>query len=238
MRILLADDEVNFVQSLAAILKGEGYVVDVLFDGQSAYEYAIDNEYDLLVLDIGMPGLNGVEVCRQLRSEGYSGPILMLTARDTTADTIAGLDSGADDYVVKPFAVEELLARIRSQIRRSSGQPQSRIDVYDLSLDANSRVVTRQGKEIELSAKEYALLEFLLRHRGHIISRQQILDHVWGADIDPFSNIVEVYIGVERSGTYCLIVSSFIRSGSTKIFSLNSACRSANLLNSSLNTIS
>ena len=199
MRILLADDEVNFVQSLAAILKGEGYVVDVLFDGQSAYEYAIDNEYDLLVLDIGMPGLNGVEVCRQLRSEGYSGPILMLTARDTTADTIAGLDSGADDYVVKPFAVEELLARIRSQIRRSSGQPQSRIDVYDLSLDANSRVVTRQGKEIELSAKEYALLEFLLRHRGHIISRQQILDHVWGADIDPFSNIVEVYIGYIRA---------------------------------------
>ena len=199
MRILLADDEVNFVQSLAAILKGEGYVVDVLFDGQSAYEYAIDNEYDLLVLDIGMPGLNGVEVCRQLRSEGYSGPILMLTARDTTADTIAGLDSGADDYVVKPFAVEELLARIRSQIRRSSGQPQSRIDVYDLSLDANSRVVTRQGKEIELSAKEYALLEFLLRHRGHIISRQQILDHVWGADIDPFSNIVEVYVGYIRA---------------------------------------
>ena len=199
MRILLADDEVNFVQSLAAILKGEGYVVDVLFDGQSAYEYAIDNEYDLLVLDIGMPGLNGVEVCRQLRSEGYSGPILMLTARDTTADTIAGLDSGADDYVVKPFAVEELLARIRSQIRRSSGQPQSRIDVDDLSLDANSRVVTRQGKEIELSAKEYALLEFLLRHRGHIISRQQILDHVWGADIDPFSNIVEVYIGYIRA---------------------------------------
>ena len=199
MRILLADDEVNFVQSLAAILKGEGYVVDVLFDGQSAYEYAIDNEYDLLVLDIGMPGLNGVEACRQLRSEGYSGPILMLTARDTTADTIAGLDSGADDYVVKPFAVEELLARIRSQIRRSSGQPQSRIDVYDLSLDANSRVVTRQGKEIELSAKEYALLEFLLRHRGHIISRQQILDHVWGADIDPFSNIVEVYIGYIRA---------------------------------------
>ena len=199
MRILLSDDEVNFVQSLAAILKGEGYVVDVLFDGQSAYEYAIDNEYDLLVLDIGMPGLNGVEVCRQLRSEGYSGPILMLTARDTTADTIAGLDSGADDYVVKPFAVEELLARIRSQIRRSSGQPQSRIDVDDLSLDANSRVVTRQGKEIELSAKEYALLEFLLRHRGHIISRQQILDHVWGADIDPFSNIVEVYIGYIRA---------------------------------------
>ena len=199
MRILLADDEVNFVQSLAAILKGEGYVVDVLFDGQSAYEYAIDNEYDLLVLDIGMPGLNGVEVCRQLRSEGYSGPILMLTARDTTADTIAGLDSGADDYVVKPFAVEELLARIRSQIRRSSGQPQSRIDVDDLSLDANSRVVTRQGKEIELSAKEYALLEFLLRHRGHIISRQQILDHVWGADIDPFSNIVEVYVGYIRA---------------------------------------
>jgi DNA-binding response OmpR family regulator len=199
MRILLADDEVTFVLSLAKILRGEGYAVDVAHDGQSAYDLAIDTEYDLIVLDIGMPRMNGITVCQQLRSEAYVAPILMLTARDAKADTVLGLDSGADDYVVKPFDVDELLARMRSLLRRNDNRKSPMITIEDLQLDTSKRVAWRDGQELELSAKEFALLEFLLRYQGHVLSKQQILEHVWDGEIDPFSNVVDVYIGYLRA---------------------------------------
>lgn len=199
MRVLLVEDEVKFASSLRKVLQSEGYAVDVAADGEAGYELAIDEVYDVVLLDIGLPKMNGLELCRQLRQEKNGVPILMLTARDATKDTIIGLDSGADDYLVKPFEVEELLARIRSLLRRSSDEPATVLQVADLILDPASHRVERGGVTIELSAKEYALLEFLLRHPGHILSKQQILDHVWDGEIDPFSNVVDVYIGYLRN---------------------------------------
>ncbi len=199
MRVLLVEDEVKFASSLRKVLQSEGYAVDVAADGEAGYELAIDEVYDVVLLDIGLPKMNGLELCRQLRQEKNGVPILMLTARDATKDTIIGLDSGADDYLVKPFEVEELLARIRSLLRRSSDEPATVLQVADLILDPASHRVERGGVTIELSAKEYALLEFLLRHPGHILSKQQILDHVWDGEVDPFSNVVDVYIGYLRN---------------------------------------
>ena len=198
MRILLVDDEVKFAVSLQKVLQSQRYAVDVIHDGQLGYEQAAVEPYDLILLDVNLPGLDGVKVCQKLRQEGLSTPILMLTAKDATSDKIDGLDSGADDYLVKPFEIEELLARIRSLLRR--GKPESTIlEIADLSLNPASQIVTRAGQEIELSAREYALLEFLMRHPGHIMSKQQILDHVWGNEVDSFSNVVYVYIGYLRN---------------------------------------
>lgn len=199
MRILLVDDEIKYAMSLQKVLQSEGYAVDVVHDGLSAYDRAIDEVYDLILLDVGLPEINGLEVCRRLRQEAIHVPVLMLTARDATKDTIIGLDSGADDYLVKPFAVDELLARMRSLLRRQHGETHVVLAVGSLTLDLSSRIVKRDDKEIYLSAKEYALLEFLLRHSGHILSKQQILDHVWDGEIDPFSNVVDVYMGYLRS---------------------------------------
>lgn len=198
MRVLLVDDEIKFVSSLQKVLQSEGYAVDVAYDGLAAYDLLVSENYDLLLLDIGMPKLNGIELCRKIRQEKMGMPVLMLTARDAIKDTVIGLDSGADDYLIKPFEVEELLARIRSLLRRGNADVPLVLDVDDLQLELASRIVVRQGQEIELSAKEYALLEFLLRHKGHIISKQQLLDHVWDGDLDPFSNVVDVYIGYLR----------------------------------------
>jgi two-component system OmpR family response regulator len=199
VRLLLVDDEVKFAKSLQKVLQSEGYAVDVAHDGQTAYDLLIDEVYDLALLDIGLPLLNGLDLCRQLRAEHIKVPVLMLTARDATSDTIIGLDSGADDYLVKPFAVEELLARMRSLLRRGSTGVPLILQVADVSLDPASRRVMRADRTIDLSAKEYALLEFLMRHPGHILSKQQILDHVWDADLDPFSNVVDVYVGYLRA---------------------------------------
>lgn len=198
MRVLLVDDEVKFAQSLQKVLDSQRYTVDVVHDGQEGYDLAAVESYDLLLLDVSLPGMNGVEVCQRLRAEGNTAPILMLTARDTTSDKITGLDSGADDYLVKPFEVDELLARMRSLLRRGKGDPVV-LEVGNLKLDPAAQVVSRDGREIELSAREYALLEFLMRNPRHILSKQQILDHVWGNEVDPFSNVVDVYIGYLRN---------------------------------------
>lgn len=198
MRVLLVDDEVKFAQSLQKVLNSQRYTVDVVHDGQEGYDLAAVESYDLLLLDVSLPGMNGVEVCQRLRAEGNTAPILMLTARDTTSDKITGLDSGADDYLVKPFEVDELLARMRSLLRRGKGDPVV-LEVGNLKLDPAAQVVSRDGREIELSAREYALLEFLMRNPRHILSKQQILDHVWGNEVDPFSNVVDVYIGYLRN---------------------------------------
>jgi DNA-binding response OmpR family regulator len=199
MRILLADDEIPFTRSLQSVLRSEGYAVDVVHDGQTAYDRAFDDVYDLLLLDVGMPGMNGVELCRRLREDGLAVPVLMLTARDATSDRIRGLDSGADDYIVKPFEVDELLARIRSALRRLPKAELPLLAAGTLTMDVAARTVRRSGQDIELSAKEFALLEFLLRHKGMVISKQQLIDHVWDESLDPFSNIVDVYIGYLRN---------------------------------------
>ena len=198
MRILLVDDEVKFSQSLQKVLESQRYTVEVVHDGQDGYDLAAVETFDLLLLDVSLPKLNGVELCQRLRAEGNTAPILMLTARDTTADKILGLDSGADDYLVKPFEVEELLARMRSLLRRGKADPVI-LEVGDLQLDPVAQVVRRNGHEIELSAREYALLEFMMRNPRHILSKQQILDHVWGNEVDSFSNVVDVYIGYLRN---------------------------------------
>ena len=198
MRILLVDDEVKFAQSLQKVLESQRYTVEVVHDGQDGYDMAAVETFDLLLLDVSLPKLNGVELCRRLRAEGNTAPILMLTARDATADKIIGLDSGADDYLVKPFEVEELLARMRSLLRRGKADPVI-LEVGDLQLDPVAQVVHRNGQEIELSAREYALLEFMMRNPRHILSKQQILDHVWGNEVDSFSNVVDVYIGYLRN---------------------------------------
>lgn len=198
MRVLLVDDEVKFAQSLRKVLESQRYTVDVVHDGLEGYTQAVVEQYDLLLLDVSLPQMDGVEVCRRLRDEGAVLPILMLTARDAVADRIVGLDSGADDYLVKPFEVDELLARMRSLLRRGKSEPVV-LEVGDLRLDPVAQVVTRGDVEIDLSAREYALLEFLMRNPRHILSKQQILDHVWGNEVDSFSNVVDVYIGYLRN---------------------------------------
>lgn len=199
MRILLVEDEKKLANSLKISLQTESYAVDVCMDGESAYENASVNEYDLIILDIGLPKMDGITLCKTLHNDKINTPIIMLTARDTTDDKIKGLDCGADDYIVKPFNFEELLARIRAILRRGQSQPETVFSLDNLSLDPASRVVKRDGKELELTAKEYALLEYLIRHKGKIVSKSQIIEHVWDSETDPFSNVVDVYIGYLRN---------------------------------------
>jgi len=198
MRILIVEDERKLANSLKTALQAESYAVDVSFDGEEGYENAAVNDYDLIVLDLGLPTLDGVTVCKKLREEKISTPILMLTARDTTDDKIKGLDSGADDYLVKPFKFEELLARIRALIRRGQNQTEAIYQCDNLTLNPASHLVKRAGKEINLTSREYALLEFLISHPGQILSKTQVMDHVWDTETDPFSNVVDVYIGYLR----------------------------------------
>lgn len=199
MRILLIEDEKKLAQSLKKALETESYAVDICFDGESGYQQAATEEYDLIILDLGLPKMDGLTVAKKLRGEKVTIPILMLTARDAVESKIKGLDVGADDYLVKPFKFEELLARIRAILRRSSPEPSLIYQVDNLTLDPRSHIVKRADQEISLSGKEYALLELLLRHKGQILSKQQIIDHVWDIDTDPFSNVVDVYIGYLRN---------------------------------------
>ncbi len=199
MRLLIVEDEEKLARSLKKALVSQTYAVDVVFDGIKGYEAGSMEEYDLLILDVGLPGMDGVTLCKKLREEKVLTPILMLTAKDTTHDKVQGLDSGADDYLVKPFDFEELLARIRTLLRREKNQADLIFQVDTLTLDPKSHIVKRLGQEIKLTAREYALLEFLMRHKGQILSKTQIIDHVWDIDTDPFSNIVDVYIGYLRN---------------------------------------
>jgi two-component system response regulator MprA len=203
MRILVVDDEPALRDSVARALRFEGYDVDVARDGLEALDVRRAGDPDLMVLDVMMPGLGGIEVCRRLRGEGDALPILLLTARDAVTDRVAGLDAGADDYLAKPFALEELLARVRALLRRSHppvpDDPALRF--ADLTLDPVAYVVERAGRPIELTRTEYALLELLLRHPRQVLTRSQIFERVWGYDFGASSNSLDVYVGYLRRKT-------------------------------------
>lgn len=194
MRILLVEDEPDAARMLAKGLREQAHAVDIASDGQAALEMAYVNDYDLIILDVMLPGKDGVEVCRELRAAGYEVPVLMLTARDAVEDRIEGLDAGADDYLVKPFDFHELLARVRALSRRGPALRPETIDIADMTIDTRARQVWRAGAAVELTAKEYALLEYLARRRGEVVSRSDIAEHVWDERFDPFSNLIEVYV--------------------------------------------
>ena len=194
MRLLVVEDEENLRTVIRKRLTKEGYSVDVCADGQEALDYMAVSPYDTVILDIMMPKMSGMEVLKKMRAGGDQTPVLFLTAKDGIEDRVKGLDSGADDYLVKPFALEELLARIRVMIRRQSDSASDEMTLADLTVDAGKHSVTRGGKAIELSAKEFAVLEYLMRHQGQVLSREQIEQHVWDFDYEGGSNMVDVYI--------------------------------------------
>lgn len=198
MRILVIEDEAKVASFIRRGLEAEGYRVDTAPDGEVGLTQAFDDEYDLVILDVMLPKRDGLSVLQEMRRHKLPVPILMLTARDTVADKVTGLDRGADDYLTKPFAFEELLARIRVLLRRGSPLSLSTLSVADLELDLVSREVTRAGTRIELTAKEFALLEFFLRHPGRVLSRALIAQHVWGVDFDTFTNVIDVYVNYLR----------------------------------------
>ena len=198
MRILVIEDEAKVASFIRRGLEAEGYRVDIAPDGEVGLTQAFDHEYDLVILDVMLPKRDGLSVLQEMRRHKLPVPVLMLTARDTVADKVTGLDRGADDYLTKPFAFEELLARIRVLLRRGSSLSLSTLSVADLELDLVSREVTRAGIRIELTAKEFALLEFFLRHPGRVLSRVLIAQHVWGVDFDTFTNVIDVYVNYLR----------------------------------------
>jgi DNA-binding response OmpR family regulator len=194
MRVLLVEDDPRIAKFVAKGLREHSYAVDVAADGEAALYQAEINSYDIFILDVMIPPPDGFTVCRKLRETGNRNPILMLTARDAVDDRISGLDSGADDYLTKPFAFLELLARLRALLRRPKEMRTPGIRVDDLVLDTRSQSVSRSGSEIVVTAKEYALLEYLARNAGRIIGREEIAEHVWDESFDPFSNLIEVYV--------------------------------------------
>lgn len=195
MRVLIVEDERKISAYVKRGLREQGYAVDAAFDGGEALELAASAPYDLIVLDVLLPVMDGFSVCRTLRSRGVRAPILMLTARDAVDDRVTGLDAGADDYLVKPFALKELLARLRALTRRGSAASKSAVlHVADLSLDTTTRRVRRAGRSIELTAKEYAVLECLMHDPDRVFTRTMIAEHVWSYDIYNESNVVDVYI--------------------------------------------
>lgn len=194
MRILYAEDERDLNSLVARRLTSEGYGVDRCFDGEEAWEYLQAAEYDAVILDVMMPRLDGLSVLRRLRGAGKRTPVLLLTARDAVADRVTGLDSGANDYLVKPFALEELSARLRALIRSQSGAGDSCLSVGDLTLDTASHRASRAGRDISLSAREYALLEYLMHNKGIVLSREKIENHIWNFDYEGGTNVVDVYI--------------------------------------------
>jgi heavy metal response regulator len=195
MRVLIVEDERKISAYVKRGLEESGYAVDAAYTGKEALDWADAAPYDIILLDILLPEIDGVTVCRELRKRGDRTPVLMLTARDAIDDRVAGLDAGADDYLVKPFAMKELLARLRALTRRASDQPKSPIiEFSDLTLDTRTHQVQRRGRRIELAAKEYAVLECLMREPGCVLTRTQIAEHVWNYDTFNQSNVVDVYI--------------------------------------------
>lgn len=193
--ILIVEDEKQIVRFLELELKHEGYMIDTAFDGREGLKKAEENKYDLILLDIMLPGLNGMEVCRRIRQ--FSNiPVIMLTAKDDVTDKVMGLDIGADDYITKPFAIEELLARIRAALRRKGEvvNDAENLQIGDLTMDLSKRHVSRSGKLIELTKREYDLLEYLMKNKDIVLTREQILEKVWGYDYTGDTNVVDVYI--------------------------------------------
>jgi two-component system copper resistance phosphate regulon response regulator CusR len=195
MRLLLVEDEVIAARLLANGLRDHAYAVDVVGDGESALARVGVNEYDLIVLDLGLPDVDGIDVCQSLRQQGVHAPVLMLTARDAVQMRIAGLDSGADDYLTKPFDLNELLARLRALLRRGSRTPvPERLTVGPLVLDTRAQTAHCAGVQLPLTTREYAFLEFLTRHAGEVVGRSAIAEHVWDDSYDPMSNVIDVYV--------------------------------------------
>ena len=194
MKILLAEDEVDLNNVVTRYLKKNGYSVDSVLDGEEALDYLEYSEYDLVILDIMMPKVDGFEVIKKLRNKGNHTSVLMLTARDSADDKVKGLDLGADDYIVKPFDFNELMARIRAVVRRKYGNSSNKLVIGDLILDTSEKSVTRAGKQIELTGKEYEVLEYLMQSKNRILSREQIKEHVWDFDYEGDSNIIDVLI--------------------------------------------
>lgn len=199
MRILVVEDETKVASFIQRALAEERYAVDVCADGAMGVELAQRESYDLIVLDLMLPGLSGLEVLQRLRKGKILVPVLILTARARVDQKVKGLDAGADDYLAKPFAIEELLARVRALLRRGGGDPVGVLQVDDLSLNPATREVTRGGRRIELTGKEYALLEYFMRNAGRVLTRPMIVEHVWNLDFDTFTNVVDVYVSYLRS---------------------------------------
>ena len=197
-RILIVEDETRLASFLEKGLRANGYSTKVAPDGESARRVADDSEFDLVILDLGLPDIDGLTVLRELRDRGMRLPVLILTARDDIGDKVEGLDAGGDDYVTKPFGLEELLARIRVRLRTDAAREPTVLEVERVALDLRTRRATVEGRTVELTAREFTMLETLMRHRDQVLSREQLLSHVWGYDYDPGSNVVEVYIGYLR----------------------------------------
>ena len=194
MRVLVAEDEVRIAGFVAQGLREQGYAVDVAATGHEALEWAAVAGFDVIILDVMLPGPDGIEVCQKLRQSGVQTPVMMLTARDSIEDRVKGLDSGADDYLVKPFAFAELLARVRALLRREAGVSGSDLAVGDLRLNTATLEVSRQGSVIGLTIKEYRLLEYLMRHSNQVLTRTMIAEHVWDYDFDDATNVIDVHI--------------------------------------------
>ena len=194
MRILLVDDDFDAAAVLAKGLREHAYAVDTASDGRQALDLAATNDYDLIVLDLLLPRIDGLQVCRRLRSDGLTTPILMLTARGEPDQRVEGLDVGADDYLPKPYHFPELLARVRALLRRGPALASSVLQVEDLTIDTRAQQVRRAERSIQLTTKEYALLEYLARRQGEVVGRAAIAEHVWDDSFDPLSNLIEVYI--------------------------------------------
>jgi DNA-binding response OmpR family regulator len=200
-RILIVEDEERIASFVAKGLKAEGHQSTVVTDGHAGLEEAMSGLHDLVVLDIGLPGIDGFEVLDRLRSQGSKVPVIVLTARDSVSDTVSALEGGADDYMPKPFRFAELLARVRLRLRTSQApgeMVQDRIDVGGVRLDLRTRQADVDGERVDLSAREFALAEIFMLNPGQVLSREQLLDHVWGFDFDPGSNVVDVYVGYLR----------------------------------------
>jgi len=193
MRILIVEDEPRLLQSLAKAFREEGYAVDTAEAGDDGLHQAVSYDYDAIVLDIMLPRLDGWQVLQRLRQHKQT-PVLMLTARDATQDRVKGLDTGADDYLVKPFDLDELLARLRALIRRSAGQARSTIQVHDIMIDTRAKIVSRDGNSVTLTAREYSILEYLALHRGEVISRTELYEHLFDENDDTLSNLLDVHI--------------------------------------------
>ncbi|HEX7368434.1 MAG TPA: response regulator transcription factor [Candidatus Saccharimonadales bacterium] len=200
MRILVVEDDVKIAQAIKRGLELKGYAVDTVHDADSGLSHAVDPDYDLVVLDRLLPGsMDGTELCRKVRADGVPTPILMLTARGSIGDRVEGLDSGADDYLIKPFSFDELIARIKALLRRPAQHTGTVINVGDLSLDTSTYEVARGTTPIKLSQKEYSLLEYLMYHQGQVVTKDMIINHVWDEDALVLPNTVEVYIGYLRN---------------------------------------
>jgi DNA-binding response OmpR family regulator len=200
MRILVIEDEPKIAQAVKQGLELKGFAVDMVHDADSGLSYGMDETYDVIVLDRMLPGsMDGVAVCQKLRAEGIHTPIIMLTARGTIGDRVEGLNSGADDYLVKPFSFDELTARVRALLRRPVNQVGTELSVGDLTLDTNTYKARRGGTDIKLSHKEYALLEYFMHHPGQVITKDMIISHVWDEDSNILPNTIEVYIGYLRN---------------------------------------